>query len=91
MTSIAKTASQDGIIKYYAQDMVRSDLWFQKKGISHWELAWFSGKLHDKINKIELLHFHFIKSKKDKKFSITKWEPNRGFIITEKEISILNH
>ena len=90
MTNITKTASQDGIIQHYAQDMVRSDLWFQKQGISQWEVAWINGELHDIINKKELLHFHLIKSKKNKQFTISKWKPNASFTISESKMSVLN-
>ena len=90
MTSIVKMANSEGLIKLYAQDIVSSDRWFQKHNISQWEVIWKNGKLYNKITNKELLHFHIIESKKNRDFSILKWRPNTGFIITNEKISILN-
>ena len=90
MTSIAKLANQDGIIRYYSKDLVCSDLWFLKHGVSSWKIIWETGKLHDTSNQNELLHFHIIESKKNKDFKISKWEPRTSFTITEVRLSTSN-
>ncbi len=91
MTSIVGKAANECRIRYYAEDLVGSDLWFLKHGISSWKINWRNGKLYDNVNHKELLHFHIIKSKKSKGFKIYTWEPNNfGFTITESKLSIFN-
>ena len=88
MTSIVEMASSEGVVRLYARDMVASDRWFHKHDISQWKITWKNGELYNKTNNKELLHFHIIESKKNRDFSILKWRPNTGFIITNEKISV---
>ncbi len=90
MTSIVKNAKTKGLIRYYAEDLVGSDLWFLKQRISSWEINWENGKLYDAVNQKEFLHFHIIKSKKNKNHKIYTWKPNTGFTITYSKLSTFN-
>ncbi len=88
MTSIVSKEKTEGRIRYFAEDLVRSDLWFLKKGVSSWMIYWKKGNLYDVTNNKELLHFHIIKSKYNPDFKITPCEHNSGFSISSDGISI---
>ncbi len=88
MTSITEYTAQQGEIRLYKKNMVRSDLWFKKQGITQWEIIWNKGRLEDKTNGQELLHFHIINLKKNKRFKVSAWKPNDSFSITNAGIFI---
>lgn len=83
MTDIVWQEKNKKMIRYYAEDMVRSDLWYLKKGVSSWEINWEKGKLYDVVHQKELLHFHIIKSKNNQEFRISHRQHSAGFTITE--------
>lgn len=87
-TRITENAAKNNSIKLFRKNMVRSDLWFLKKGIKNWNIEWDKGKLTDSYDGEELLHFHLIKSKYHKKFIVSNWVKNNRFVITEKYVSI---
>ena len=87
-TRITKDQANNNKIQLFRKDLVRSDLWYDKKGLSKWEIEWNAGTLTDKTENLELFHFHFIKSKSQPTFKINKWSENRLFFTTEKGISI---
>jgi hypothetical protein len=90
ITSIVSKEKNEGRIRYFAEDMVRSDLWFLKEKIPSWKINWKNSELFDVVNRKELLHFHIIKSKINPNFKIPPWTPNKGFSITENGISIFH-
>ena len=81
MTSITQSLSDSGEIKLYQQDMVRSDLWYEKNDINSWEIVWKDGTVRDIRTGEKFLHFHFIKSKRTKKFQIKSYQPGTEFRI----------
>lgn len=88
MTSITEYAAQRKEIKLFKNNMVRSDLWFKKQGITKWEVIWDKGRLEDTTNGQELLHFHFINLKGNNRFKISAWKPNDSFTIMKTGIFI---
>jgi hypothetical protein len=88
MTNITKYVEQQGEIRLFKHNMVRSDLWFKKQGITNWEVIWNKGGLKDITNGQELLHFHIINMKRKSKFKISAWKPNDCFSITNDGIFI---
>jgi len=81
MTSITQSLSDSEQIKLYQQDLVRSDLWYDKHNIKQWEIAWKDGVVRDIKTGEEFLHFHFIKSKETKRFLIESYLPDTEFRI----------
>jgi len=81
MTSITQSLSNSGEIKLYRQDLVRSDLWYDKHHLRYWEIAWKDGTLRDIKTGEEFLHFHFIKSKRTKRFHTESCLPGSEFRI----------
>jgi len=81
MTTIVSKLSEAGEIGWFHEDIVRSDLWFEKQKIRDWEIIWKNGKILDTLAKEELLHFHFIRSKNDSKFKIEGFREGAGFSI----------
>jgi hypothetical protein len=81
MTTIVKKTAASGNIRWYHKDLVRSDLWYWKKGISDWEIVWKNGILRDMTMGEELLHFHFIRSKQSSRFRISPWKQGTAFRI----------
>ncbi len=89
ITSLARSAEAKGEISVYQKDIVRSDLWFYKRNIQNWEVVWDNGKLIDTYNNEELLHFHFIRSKRYKSFIVPETINDKDFIITRKGIELM--
>jgi len=87
MTHICFRAQKNGHIKLYRRNLVKSDIWYYKKGKSQWEISWVNGCLTNEERE-ELLHFHFLKSKKSSLFCVEPWEPNKSFIIKPEGIFI---
>ena len=87
MTQIIQEFEGQDNLKLYRKNMVRSDNWFTKKRIENWEIKWAKGKLTDMIDNEELLHFHFLKSKKKRSFSIESCQPGNTFYIRKTGIS----
>lgn len=81
MTTIVSKLSASGEISWFHEDLVRSDLWFQKHKIKDWEIRWENGKILDKVNQEELLHFHIIRSKKKSQFTIEPFQAEAVFTI----------
>ena len=81
MTTIVSKLSEAGEIGWFHEDIVRSDLWFEKQKIRDWEIIWQKGKIQDTLAKEELLHFHIIRSKNDSKFTIEPFRAGAGFSI----------
>lgn len=81
MSSIVKSLSASGEIRFYQQDLVRSDLWYKKHGIRQWEIAWKDGTLLDIGTGEKFLHFHFIRSKENSRFHIEPSQTGKEFRI----------
>lgn len=82
LNQIVTQTEMDHEIRVFRKTMVRSDKWFMKKKVPHWEIKWENGRLFDVSTDHELLHFHMIASKYNKKFKIQQWQPNNAFKIT---------
>ena len=87
-TRITEDLAKNSKIRLFRKDLVRSDLWHDKKDHDNWEIEWNAGNLKDKTENLELFHFHFIKSKSNPSFKINQWFKNKLFLITEHGISI---
>lgn len=81
MTAIVSKLSESGEIRWFHEDLVRSDLWFEKQNISDWEIIWKNGKILDTKSEEELLHFHIIRSKRNSNFQIEPFRSGAGFLI----------
>lgn len=81
MSSIVKSLSVSGEIRFYQQDLVRSDLWYEKHGIRQWEIAWKEGTLLDIRTGEKFLHFHFIRSKASPRFHVEPCQTGKEFRI----------
>ena len=82
MTTIVKKSADACEIRYFHKDLVRSDLWFEKKHLREWEIIWENGTISDVLNGEEFLHFHLISSKKNKNFAIESGQAGSVFRIT---------
>lgn len=82
MTTIVKKSADAREIRYFHKDLVRSDLWFEKKHLREWEIIWENGTISDVLNGEEFLHFHLINSKKNKNFAIEPGQAGAVFRIT---------
>ena len=82
MNSIVNQAEKRGEIRVFRKDLVRSDLWYAKNGIGDWQVIWREGTLSSLPEKHELLHFHFLGSKKNKNFSVEPSRDSSVFMIT---------
>ena len=87
MTTILQKTEASGEIKWHHEDLVRSDLWYMKQKIRNWEIVWKNGILSENINGKELLHFHFLNSKRNRRFRIETWQAQKGFRIHPAGIS----
>jgi hypothetical protein len=81
MSSIVKSLSASGEIRFYQEDLVRSDLWYEKHGIRQWEIAWKDGTLLDIRTGEKFLHFHFIRSKASPRFHVEPCHTGKEFRI----------
>jgi hypothetical protein len=82
MNSVVTYAEKKGEIRVSRKSMVRSDLWFFKHKIPDWKIEWNRGKLIDPSDNEELLHFHFIRSKRMKEFVVEPITGDEGFVIS---------
>jgi hypothetical protein len=87
MTQLTNMLSQQGELKLFRKNMVKSDIWFMKKNIKDWKIYWDSGKLTDTLSIQEILHFHMIVMKNSKNLKIQMRRNENKFIITREGIS----
>lgn len=86
MNTIINNAINTDSPRVYRNDLVRSDKWFTKRGTENWEITWRDGRLTDSLSGEELLHFHFLLSKKQPGFTVTPLESGTAFSISPRGI-----
>ena len=82
MTTLLRHMEKKEEIKWFHRDLVRSDKWYCDRGMRKWEILWEAGKLYDRKSGEELLHFHFLLSKRGKAFRHPLPPPADRFLIT---------
>jgi hypothetical protein len=82
MNSVVTSAENKAEIRVSRKSIVKSDIWFSKHRILDWEIKWNRGKLIDPSDNVELLHFHFIRSKRMKEFVVEPITGDEGFVIS---------
>lgn len=71
MTEAAYLANQKDNIKLYFNELMLSDIYFQRLNIKKWTLIWVNGRLKKANNENEIFAFHF-KELKNKSLFIVK-------------------
>lgn len=87
MNSISCKAENEGDLKVFRKDMVRSDKWYKKQNIKNWQVSWGNGRLYDEASSEEFLHFHFLQSKNQPEFKVKPLGRSFSFSISAKGFS----
>ncbi len=86
MTTLLQSLEKKGEVRWFHKDLVRSDKWFSDRNVMEWEVLWEKGKLYDLTNNEELLHFHFLLSKREPVFLKNINTPSSRFVISRQGI-----